>query len=97
MDVCQKKKRGAVSSLTYIICDPLYENRTYEAISNFEKGAKINFASNMASRTTVSIKPFASTRCFLVCQQNLVVDLYYRTDFGRFCSFSIGDREVVNS
>ena len=38
--VCQKTKHGTVSSVTYIICDPLYENRTYEAISNFEKGAK---------------------------------------------------------
>ena len=38
--ICQKTKHGTVSSVTYIICDPLYENRTYEAISNFEKGAK---------------------------------------------------------
>ena len=77
-----KKKRGTVSSVTYIICDPLYENRTYETISNFEKGAKINFVSNMASRSTVSIKPLAFKRCFLECQQNLVVELYYgsRTD-----------------
>ena len=59
MDVCQKK-RGNVSTATYIICDPLLENRTYEAISNFEKGAKINFVSNMASRSTVLLKPFPS-------------------------------------
>ena len=32
MDVCQKTKRGNVSSEIYIICDPLDENRTYEAI-----------------------------------------------------------------
>ena len=54
MDVCQKK-HGNVSRATYIICDLLLENRTYEAISNFEKGAKINFVSNMASRSTVSL------------------------------------------
>ena len=77
MDVCQKSKRGIVSSAKYIICDPLYENRTYEAISNFEKGVKICFLSNMASRSTVLLKLFASKRCFLVCQQNLVVELYY--------------------
>ena len=33
--------------------------------------------SNMSSRSTVSLKPFASKRCFLVCQQNFVVELYY--------------------
>ena len=31
----------------------------------------------MASRSTVSLKPFASKLCFLVCQQTLVVELYY--------------------
>ena len=36
----------------------------------------MNFISNMASRSTVSLKPFPSKRCFLVCQQNLVVELY---------------------
>ena len=76
MDVCQKTKHGNVSSATFTICDPLYKNRTYEAISNFEKGAKIYFLSNMASRSTVLLKPFASKRCFLVYQQNLVVELY---------------------
>ena len=65
-----------MSSATYIICDPLYENWTFETISNFEKGAKINFVSNMASRSTVSLKPFPSKRYFLVCQQNLVVELH---------------------
>ena len=65
-----------MSSATYIICDLLLENRIYEAKSNFKKGAKINFISNMASRSTVSLKPFPSKRCFLVCQQNLVVELY---------------------
>ena len=60
----KKSKHGNVSSATYKICDPLYENRTYEAILNFEKGAKINFMLNMASRSTVSFKPFASKRCF---------------------------------
>ena len=30
----------------------------------------------MASRSTVLLKPFASKRCFLVYQQNLVVELY---------------------
>ena len=59
------------------ICDPLYENGTFETISNFEKGAKISFVSNMASRSTVLLKPFASKRCVLVYQQNLVVELYY--------------------
>ena len=33
--------------------------------------------SNMASRSTVLLKLFASMRCILVCQQNLVVELYY--------------------
>ena len=72
----KKSKHGNVSSATYKICHPLYENWTYEAISNFDKGAKMNFMLNMASRSTVSLKPFASTRCFLVCQQNLWVELY---------------------
>ena len=31
----------------------------------------------MASRTTVLLKPYVSKRCFSVCQQNLVVELYY--------------------
>ena len=74
--------RLIVTSVTYIICDPLHENGTFETISNFEKGAKIYFVSNMASRSTVSIKPFPSNRCSLVCQQNLVVEFYCgcRTD-----------------
>ena len=80
MDICQKTKCGKVSIATYIICDPLYEIRTYEAISNFEKGGKINFVSNMASQSTVSLKPFASKRCFMVCQQNLVVDLFFGSE-----------------
>ena len=65
------------------------ENRTYEAISNFDKGAKINFVSDMASRSTVSLKPFVSKQCFLVCQQNLVVELYYgsRTDMENLVAF----------
>ena len=75
MEVCQKTKHGNVSSATYIII--IMKNLTYEAISNFDKGAKINFVSNMASSSTVSLKPFPSKRCFLVCQQNLVVELYY--------------------
>ena len=77
MDVCQKTKCGNVSSTTIILCDPLYKNRTYEGISNFEIGVKINFLPNMASRSTVSLKPFASKVCFMICQQNLVVDLDY--------------------
>ena len=71
--MCQsvkKSKHGNVSSATFKICDPLYENRTYEAILNFEKGPKINFVSNMACISTVSLKPFVSKRCFQVCQQN---------------------------
>ena len=74
MDVCQKTKlRKSVN------CDEYnrMENQTYKAISNFDKGAKINSMLNMASRSTVSLKPFASTRCFLVCQQNLGFQLYY--------------------
>ena len=70
----KKSKHGNVSSATYKICYPLYENRTYEAILNFEKGAKINFVSNMACRSTVSLKPFASKRCFKTCPLNLVVE-----------------------
>ena len=73
------------------ICDPLNENGTFETISNFEKGAKINFASNMVSRSTVLLKPFVSKRCFLVCQQNLVVELYYgsRKDVKNLVAFPI--------
>ena len=43
----------------------------------------------MASRSTVSLKPFASKRCFLVCQQNLLVELYYdsATDLENFVAF----------
>ena len=59
MDACQKK-RGNVSRATYILCEPLLENRTYEAMSNFEKGAKINFVTNMGSRSIVLLKPFPS-------------------------------------
>ena len=76
MDVCRTTKCGNVSRALYIISEPLDENGIYEAISNFEKGGKINFVSSMASRSTVSLKLFASKRCFLVCQQNLVVELY---------------------
>ena len=67
------------------------QNQIYDAISNFVKGAKINFVSNMASRSTVSLKPFASQRCFIVCQQNLVVELYYgsRTYLGSFVAFTM--------
>ena len=67
----KKSKHGNVSSATFKICDPLYENRKYEAILNFEKGPKMNFVSKMACRSTVSIKPFASKRCFEVYQQKL--------------------------
>ena len=89
MDVCQKSKRGIVSSAKYIICDPLYENRTFEAISNFEKGVKICFMSNVASRSTVLLKLFSCKRCILVCQQNLVVVLYYgsTTDLENLIAF----------
>ena len=78
-----------MSRATYIICDPLLENRTYEAISNFEKGAKVSFVSNMSSRSTVSLEPFVSKRCFLICQQNLVVELYYssKTDLDNLVGF----------
>ena len=51
----KKSKHGNASTATYKICDPLYENRTYEAILNFEKGVKINFVSNMACRSTVCL------------------------------------------
>ena len=85
----KKSKPRNVSSATYNIYDPLYEYRTYEAISNFEKGVKICFVSNMASRSTVLLKLFASKRCFLVCQQNLVVELYYgfTTDLENLVAF----------
>ena len=89
MDVCQTIKRGNVSRALYIISELFDENQIYEAISNFEKGAKINFVSSMASRSTVSLKSFASKRCFLVCQQNLVVGLYYdsATDLENLVAF----------
>ena len=43
----------------------------------------------MASRSTVTLKLFASKRCFLVCQQNLVVELYYdsATDLENLVAF----------
>ena len=43
----------------------------------------------MTSRLTVSLKPFASKRCFLVCQHNLVVELHYdsTTDFENLVAF----------
>ena len=63
-----KKQNAEMCEVRFIIiiCDQLYENRTYESISNFEKEAKINSVSNMASQSTVSISPFASKRCFLI-------------------------------
>ena len=81
--------RLIVSSVTYIICDPLQENGTFETISNFEKGGKIYFVSNMASQSTFSLKPFPSNQRFLVCQQNLVVELYCgsRTDLKNLVAF----------
>ena len=39
----KKSKPRNVSSATYNIYDPLYENRTYEEVSNFEKGTKMYF------------------------------------------------------
>ena len=60
----KQSKHGNESSATFKICDPLYENRTYEAIINLEKGPKINFVTNMACCLTVSLKPLASKRCF---------------------------------
>ena len=60
----KKSKNGNVSCATFKICDQLYENRTNEAILNFVKGPKINFFSNMACRSTVSLKPFVSKRCY---------------------------------
>ena len=66
MDVCRTTKCGNVSRALYIISEPLDENGIYEAISNFELEAKINFVSNMAFRLTVSLKPFESKRCFLI-------------------------------
>ena len=70
-------KHGNVLSATFKIRNQLYENRTYDAILNLEKGLKIYFLTNMACHSTDSLKPFASKRCFWVCQQNLVVQLYY--------------------
>ena len=45
--------------------------------------------SRMASLSTASLKPFASKRCFWVCQQNLVVELYYdsATDLENLVAF----------
>ena len=60
----KKSKHGYVSNATFKICDPIYENGAYKGILNFEKGPKINFVLNMACRSTVSLKPFASKRCF---------------------------------
>ena len=55
------KNSKHVRRLKYV---SLYENRTYEAILNLEKGPKMNIVSNMACHSTVSLKPFASKRCF---------------------------------
>ena len=60
----KKSKHGNVSKCTFKICDPLYENRTNKEILYFEKGPKIYYVSYMACRSTVSLKPFASKRCF---------------------------------
>ena len=81
---------------TFQICDPLYENRTYEAILNLEKGPKINIVSNMACHSTVSLKPFASKRCFYLCQQNLVVQLYYgcTTGFENLVAFPLATMKL---
>ena len=80
----------------FTICDPLYENRTYEAILNLEKEPKIYFVTNMACHSTVSLKPFASKRCFYLCQQNLVLQLYYiaRTDFLNLVAFPIATMKL---
>ena len=53
-----------MGGIDFLMTDPLYENRTNEAILNFEKGPKIDFVSNMVCRSTVSLKPLASKRCF---------------------------------
>ena len=66
-----------MGGIDFLMTDPLYENRTYKAILNLEKGPKLNIVSNMACHSTVSLKPFASKRCFKECQQNLVVQFYY--------------------
>ena len=60
----KKSKHGNVSSATFKIYDALYENRTYEAILNLEKGQKINFVTNIACHSSVSLKQLASKRCF---------------------------------
>ena len=92
----KKSKHENVSSATYKICYPLCENGTFETVSNFEKGAKINFLSNMASLSTVSLKPFASKRCFLLCQQTLVVELYYgcTTDLENLVGFPMATMKL---
>ena len=60
----KKSKHGYASSATFIISDTLYENQTYEAILNLDKGPKINIVLKTACHSTVSLKPFASKRCF---------------------------------
>ena len=59
-----KSVKKILTLATFEVCDPLYENRTYEAILNLEKGPKIDIVSNMACHSTVSLKPVASKRCF---------------------------------
>ena len=50
----------------------------------------------MACHSTVSLKPFASKRCFSVCQQNLVVQLYYgcRTPFENLVAFRMATMKL---
>ena len=50
----------------------------------------------MASHSIVSIKPFASKRCFKECEQNLVVQLYYgrRTPFENLVAFGLATMKL---
>ena len=88
---CQYGSLSKNKTIKCVKCDVynIMEYLTYKAISNFDKGAKIYFVSSMASRSTVSLKLFASKLCFLVCQQNLLVELNYdsATDFENLVAF----------
>ena len=50
----------------------------------------------MACHSTVSLKPFASKRCFKEYQQNVVVQLYYscRTPFENFVAFRMATMKL---
>ena len=50
----------------------------------------------MACHSTVSLKPFASKQCLKVCQQNVVIHLYYvcTTHFEYFVALPMATKKL---